>query len=361
MRNEKSDRRKKKLADRSKRQKEHAAALDRRAEFPEFVFDDRHADPAFAAVVRAAVEKFDFADLPSVEQRAYKVMRREGAAVAMNTLRAAMEAVRADHPENAYAQLGDIAWTLTTGELVFKNIPEADRQRLLPQNDFRILLHRDRIVVQCSSLVRARTSKGWALHSRFRPSVEFGGRQYVVAFTREVLVKLQKRFLGDKMNYAALGDVYGFLELCRHFEPCKVWGDGDRQNERVNAITFFEDVSDERYWHHRYVEALLGAGYDPANGKPYYRVGYCPVALDGEYAVAKTFLPPGFMKTPEYEALCRAHLPPAEKQRLKDMAKDEMTLLRLVEVGDFSAVRCYHASVPQVVQTHEEWYFSYRV
>ncbi|AMV27646.1 hypothetical protein VT84_24815 [Gemmata sp. SH-PL17] len=50
---------------------------------------------------------------------------------------------------------------------------------------------------------------------------------HVVAFTREVLVRLQSRFLGSKMSYAALWDEYGFLELCRHFEPCQVWGGGE--------------------------------------------------------------------------------------------------------------------------------------
>jgi len=361
MRNERSDRRKKKLAVRKQREKEYVAAQARRAEFPEFVFDDRNADPAFAAVLRAAVKKFDFAELPSIEQTTYKLMRKEGAATAMAKLRLAMASVRADHPDNEYAQLGDIVWQLTTGELVYDHIPEAVRLRFFPQNDFRIILHRDRIVVQCSSLLLGRTSKGQVWHSRFRPTVEFGGRKYIVAFTREVLIKLQSRFLGNRMGYAALGDMYGFLELCRHFVPCQVWGDGERRNERVEAITFFEDVYEKRYWNHRYVKAVLGAGYDPANGKPYYRVGYCPVALDGEFAVAKTFLPPGFVKTPEYEAICRASLPPGERKRLQDMARDEMTSLRLVDEDDFSAVRCYHASVPQVVQSHEEWYFNYEV
>lgn len=361
MQNEKANRRKQKLADRLRREKERSAKYARRAEFPEFVFDNRHADPEFASVVRAAVEQFDFAELPSIEQTTYKVMRKEGAAIAMVKLRLAMAAAKAEQPDNPYAQLGDIVWQLTTGERVYAHIPQADCLRFFPQNDYRILLHRDRIVVQCSSLQRSRTSKGWVWHSRFRPTVEFGGRNYVVAFTREVLVKLQSRFLGNRMNYAALGDVYGFLELCRHFEPCRLWGDGERRNERVEAITFFEDVTDERYWQHRYVQAILGAGYDPTNGKPHYRVGYCPVVLDGEFAVAKTFIPPGFVKTPEYEAICRASLPPGEKKRLQDIATDEMTLLRLVDKDDFSAIRCYHASVPQVVQTHEEWYFKYEV
>lgn len=91
-------------------------------------------------------------------------------------------------------------------------LPEPDRQRFLPQNDYRILPHHNRIVVQCSSLDRARTSKGYVYHSRFRPTVVFGGGEYVVAFTGKVLEKIQRRFLGNKMSYAGLGDMYGFLE-----------------------------------------------------------------------------------------------------------------------------------------------------
>lgn len=361
MRNDKAQRRRQKLADRQRRDREHVDKVTRRAEFPEFVFHDTHADPAFATVIREAVARFDFAELPAVEQSAYKVMRRAGAATALAWLRAEMAAARTTHPNHLYTRLGDIAWQLTTGELVYGKIPEPDRRRYFPWNDFRILLHQQRIVVQSSSLAQARTSKGWVSHSRFRPTVEFGGREYIVAFTREVLDRLRQRFLGDRMGYAALGDVYGFLELCRHFEPCRVRGDKERRDELVDAITFFENVADERYWSHRYVREVLGATFDPEKGKPYYRVGYCPVALDGAFAVAKTFLPPGFMKTPEYDAVCRANLPPAEKERLRRMGKEEMTLLRLTEADDFSAVRCYHASVPQVVQTHEEWYFPYQL
>jgi hypothetical protein len=122
------------------------------------------------------------------------------------------------------------------------------------------------------------------------------------------------------------------------------------------AITFFEDGSDNRFWNRRYVEEVLGQ-YDPAKGKPYYRVGYCPVVLDGEFAVATSFLPPGFKKTPEYEAIGRAELSAAERQRLRDMVTHDLALVRLKDCNDFSAVRCFHNNgVPQIVQTLEEWF-----
>ena len=56
---------------------------------------------------------------------------------------------------NAYAQLGDIAWMQTQVERVFAHIPEADRRRFFPQNDYRILPHRDRIVVRRPGTARS--------------------------------------------------------------------------------------------------------------------------------------------------------------------------------------------------------------
>jgi hypothetical protein len=208
--------------------------------------------------------------------------------------------------------------------------------------------------------VQVKTSRGRAYHSRFRPTVEFGGKHYVICFSPSVIEKLHRRLKNGRTNYGALGDLYGFFEQCRHFEPCLIRGDGERRDERVEAVSFFDDCESDRMWNHHYVTEVLGEDYDPAQGTPYHRVGYCPVALDGEYAVATSFLPPGFCKTPEYEAIMRAKLPWAEKERLRALATDEMALVRLMEDCDFSAVRLFHeGGVPQVVQTHEEWFVPY--
>lgn len=362
MRNDKSQRRKKKLADRVRREKSWAVKAARRAEFPEFVFEVTHADPEFAAVIREAVGRFRFEELPAVEQSAFKIVREKGAATALSTLRAAMAEVRTDHPENEYAQLGDIVWFLTTGELIFAKIPEPDRQRFFPLHDFRILPHRNRVVVQCSSLVRVRTSKGWAYHSRLRPTVKVDGVDYVMAFTEHVVEKIEQRLLGNRMSYAALGDVYAYFELYKHFELCRIKGDGECRDGLVRAVTFFEDCSQKRFWNRRYVDEVLGACFEAAKGKPHYRVGYCPVVLDAGFAVATSFLPPGFKKTPEYAAIRQSNFAFSERKRLESMATDDMALLRLIDSGDFSAIRCFHANgVPQVVQTHEEWFAPYKV
>jgi hypothetical protein len=362
VRNTKAERRKKKLEVRERRQRSYRAELARRAEFPEIVISDTHADPVFAAAVRETVAKFDYRSLPSFDQELYRQMRRDGFGRTMYELQLAMAEVRATQPDHPAGGLADFVWHIRTGEFILQGMSEADRLRYFPFHDFRVLLRHKQVVIQCVSLVQVKTSRGRAYHSRFRPTVEFGGKNYLVCFSPSVIGKLHRRLKDSRMTYAALGDIYAFFEQCSHFEPCQVWGDGERRDERVEAVSFFDNCRSERFLNHRYVKEVLGATYDPAEGTPYHRVGYCPVVLEGEYAIATSFLPPGFKKTPEYGAIMRANLPWTEKERLRALATDEMALVRLAEDRDFSAVRLFHeAGVPQVVQTHEEWFVPYGV
>lgn len=360
MRNLKAERRKKKLAERERRDRSYRAELARRAEFPEIVISDAHADLAFAAAVREAVGRFDYRSLPELDQDLYRQMRRDGIMPTAVAIGRSMADARATQPANPLGHFADFVWHTRTGEFILRGMSEADQVRFFPLNDFRVLFRHKQVVVQCVSLVQVKTSRGRACHSRFRPTVGFGGKNYAVCFSPSVIWKLHRRMKGGRMTYAALGDIYAFFEQCRHFEPCRIRGDGERRDEWVEAVSFFDECESERFWNHRYVKEVLGATFDPAEGTPYHRVGYCPVALDGEYAVATSFLPPGFCKTPEYEAILRANLPWAEKERLRALATDEMALVRLTTDCDFSAVRLFHeGGVPQVVQTHEKWFVPY--
>jgi hypothetical protein len=301
---------------------------------------------------------FDFADLEIYEQLTFKTMRESGAAVAWSKLLKDLAAVPPEHPHYEHAKIAHIGWQLNIGELIFAKISERDQRRFFPLNDFCILPVGKQIVVKCSSLVREKNRIGFVFYySKFRPTVEIEGRKYVVGFTQHVVEAIEHRLLFDRMSYAGLGEVYGYFELCSHFEPCKVWGDGERSNQLVDAITFYDDCSQDGFCNQNYVKEVLGASFDPANGKPYYRVGYCPVVLDGEFALAKTFLPPGFTKTPEYTTLLQSNVRSDERRRLKSMAFDGATLQSMINENDFSAVRWFHANgVPQVVRTDEEWF-----
>lgn len=159
MPNKKAERRQKTLLERTKRAKLHKDKLTRRAEFPEFVFDNKYADPDFAAIVCTAVGKFRFEELALFEKNIYKIMRKQGAKAALNTLSLAMIKARDKGADTPAAHLGDIIFTLNTGEIILNHISEEDRKRLFPQNDFRIFTIGKNIVVQCTSLVQVKTPK----------------------------------------------------------------------------------------------------------------------------------------------------------------------------------------------------------
>jgi hypothetical protein len=348
--------------------------------FPDIVVDDGHAHPHFARAVQTAVRQFDFSELPEYQQTAFRVVRDHGAVEALNFLRTAMASVRAESlklsPEaDLVARHGDDFWFLTPGEKLLGKMSVADRARFFPFHDFRVLPYERNLVVQCFSLSKTTTSlNNPAYYSWLRPTIELEGKAYVVAWTREAILQTMWRLLNQGHEdvlkperisdtiesrlvagdaYAALGDVNGFFELCRHFEVCKIWGNANNADTLVPAVTFFDECR-RPFWSHQYVKELGGADYDSANGTPYYRVGYCPVVLDGDFAILTTFLPPGFKKTLEYQTIER--LP-----RLKDLATTpDKAPVWLTRHRDFSALRHFHNhGYRQLIQTHEEWFAGY--
>ena len=86
----------------------------------------------------------------------------------------------------------------------------------------------------------------------------------------------------------------------------------------------------------------------------YFRVGYCPILIEGNFAIAKTLLYPGYKKTPEYGCLMSSSLAESQKaEMLVKATKQDVASLR--ETNDFSCVQWFHNNgVPQVIQTREE-------
>jgi len=259
-----------------------------------------------------------------------------------------MAMVRKEDPKNVHAQLGDIFWLLVVGEAVMRKIPATVLERFLPMNDVEFLAIEHRILVNFRSLLRFTSPWGTTYYSRYKPTTEFNGKEYVVGFSKEAIKRVCERIVPYPywMTYGGLGDVYAYLEHCQYFEPCTL-GDGGV------AFTFFDLCDDRRSWNYSYVENVLGVGnLEPRKGKPYYRVGYCPVVFEREFAKAKTLLLPGYAKTPECEALDKSALPPEEKARLRSMATNSEVAAHLMKMNDLSAIKWFHENaVPQVIQT----------
>ena len=378
MPNKKSGQQKKQQAKRerrSSRRKEHAKkiaaqerdkrALERtleikhrrRAEFPDFVFQEKHGNPEFVAIVKQAIRDFDFAELDKPYQNAFRWMKREGAAYAEEKLKDDMRRDREKGISNEYTAFGDLQWLLSAGHAIFSRISDDEKRRFLPMNDAQFPYRDDVIVVRFRSLLTQKSSGGKTYYSRYKPTIDFEGKEYIVGFSTEALKRTCERTMKDPLRYDALGDVYAYFEDCRYFEPCTL-------RDGSPAFSFFDECSDHSPQltsaQGQWSKTILGVKeMDPTRGKLYYRVGYCPVAFDQGFAKAKTLLFPGFKKTPEYEMLDKARMPPDTKRRLQRIATNS-NISHLWETDDVSALKWFHDNgVPQVIQTTEPLFQGY--
>jgi hypothetical protein len=318
----------------------------RAQEYPSFFFDEKEGDPQFVELIRAAIRSFSFEELSRNEQLCFRQMRSGGSDWAYQHLRAAMDLVQGVDPDNLTARFADLQWALNLGQTIFDKIPEPELRKHLPVNDAFFRYLGDKIVVQFRSLMREYEGGKAFYYSRRKPTLDVGGKAYIVAFSKHAIDATCNRIRPDWMTYAGLGDVFAYLEECIYYEACQL-------SNHPLAFTFYDICGDPRFGPYQYVTEVLGADkLDPALGKPYYRVGYCPAdIIDGRFIRARTLLFPGYRQTPEYRILQNSSLSHKEKARLGQLAQ-KSDVGTLADTGDFSALKWFHDNgAPQVIQT----------
>lgn len=323
----------------------------RRARYPAIAFDTTYGTPAFVDAVRQVVDQIDFEDEECFckgEQYLYRLMAQHGAAHAIDILRAKMREGEGEWEIDGegLAQLGEYSFRAGIGEKIFERMPEAQRRQFLPYNSLRALFHDKRIVLHFSSLLSQPGPNGTVYFSRKRPEVEFGGQRKVVSFSRHAIERICERLAPDWLTYPSLAQVHAYFASCVNFEPLVLPGG-------QTTITFFQacDLMVSGLYE-TYVRQILGEeNRDRSQGEVYYRVGYCPVVIEGEFAKAKTFLYPGYKATPEYNLLRNARLPPEEKALLEELVRTQDPAR--VPAGDEArAIKWFHQNgIPQVIQT----------
>jgi len=300
-----------------------------RDKYPIFTFENRDADLDFVKLVKEATQKFDFNELPREDRNLYQKFKKNG-----------FKDLRVKLKEKLLFHCG-----LFIGRIIFEKLSKDKIEAYLPFNDFRLCPIENKIIVQCRGLKKSNSSQGKIYYSFLKPKVEIDGNEYIVAFSKHAIEQICRRINPVLMNYFSLGDIYAYLEENTYFEVCTL-RDGNP------AITFWDQCVSKEFWHYRvYVEQILGKeNLILGKGNPYFRVGYCPIAFDGEFVVATTLLFPGYSKTPEYQYIANSNLPDADKELLirKITQQDARFLL---ETGDFSGVKWLHINaLPQVMQ-----------
>ena len=323
--------------------------------YPKIVVEQEGADPEFISLVNEAVCQINFDDpshFSACERSDFRMMAKY---CADNVVEAIYEAgptevdgcrVEAEFFVNSfYAALGT---------RIFKLIPEAKLKQYLPFNDMRVFLKGNVFVIKFTQMLRSLGLGGWANYSRHEPTVSIDGVDLKVSFAGHGIERLCERLNPRWLEYMGAGDVHAVLSHCRHFELVTLYNGQP-------AFTFYDYCDIEGFVHHRrYLEGILGSeNYSPSKGRAYYRVGYCPIVVEGEFAKAITFLYPGYTNTPEYGTLCQSNLPYFEKERMKSLARENNSEKTIVN-GDMELIQFFHDNgVPQVIQSHKD-FFSYK-
>lgn len=256
------------------------------------------------------------------------------------------------------------------GDLIISRLSESQQDAFFPFNDLKIEFVGRGIRVKCASLRQNRLNGEpliWrnapCYYSPHQPIVNIGQAGKIVAFSLHAVQQLCKRIAPHWRTYGGLSHAYGFLNDCLHFELTEIQSLEDR-NIKQPAITFYQDCFLEYFQpdsgqpDHDFFEQVVGISDDLREFSQhwYYRVGYCPIEIRGEFAIATTFLSPGFRDTPENRLLKRSSLEFKKKRKLEELARSDVhDYWHNTNTDYFKVIKWFHDNgVPQVLPLEGE-------
>jgi hypothetical protein len=305
-------------------------------DFPGFTWRTDGAPDRFVQAVRQAVETLDFRDrniFPEQIAALYKAAKRFGGALAMPVV------------ANGIVQPAALALGMHLGQVIFDRIPGL--LSWIPFNDVQVMPRGKDIVVEFRSLLQAKGLGGTTYYSRHKPTLNIDGRKKIVGFSEHSIRQICDRVVPTWRTYRGLGNAFAILDQCIHFERAELHGG-------QLAFTLYDECC-YGFFSGAYVDEVLG-GWDGRSKGHYYRVGYCPAVVGGDFVKAKTLLFPGHRSTPEYSMIGRLALSHEEKERMRAEAR-RSNIQRLRDTRDFSLVKRFHDNgIPQVIQTVEQFY-----
>jgi len=314
--------------------------------FPRFTYKcEEDADPGFIKLIKDTINSSSLFELEKPEREMLKKIKRIGSLEYVASLTS---------ESNQIDILDAIRFTSLIGDFIFKKIPKDLVTAYLPYNDARFVFSLDgqQIIVQFRGLNHIRVDRQTFYCSKYKTKINIKGKDYIVAFSKHAIDRTCERIaIEDYHNYAGLDDMYSYFELCNYFEFVEL-SDGSP------AFTCWDRCGDSgSFWHHSYAENITnGESRKHPNETVYWRVGYCPIVLVEEYALAKTLLFPGYGKTPEYQILKESNLSRYEKARIMSQAKNQ-TMLEIMHSNDFECAKWLHENtVPQIMYSEKSLY-----
>jgi len=228
--------------------------------------------------------------------------------------------------------------SLYIGTQIFKQLPTAYRERLLPDYCFRVVLTDEGAVIRFGFLRQLVVDGRVIYQAPGEPSVTIDGADWAVAFTRHAIERACERGSFEQpVPYDHYMQCDAYFTGCVYYEPLFL-----ASGQPAIRLFMLETlaVSPQRY--RDYIHKVAGienARQLPA--LPVYVLGYCPLALKPPYAIATSFLYPGYDGTPEDQLVRNLGLPKEDRIRLLGLASGN-NLMKVIFEGHHEAIKWYH-------------------
>ena len=334
--------------------------------YPKFIFDEHDTNTVadeFVDAIRHFLKSFSFENDLQVKQdkELYKSMKKYGFHHAVSDLAFRFEDKFIQQNKREGKDISSAEFDRTPiqmyygfqiGNILFQHL-KADGilQKYLPTHDCELLPYQDyhvRIRALRSHKDRDNTT---LYYSWKKPQIEIRNKKYTVSFSKHALERIALRCVIDPLIYRGSDDVFVFIAHCTYFEPVILEGEN---REMIYGLTFYDSCMYKSHFVYKYVKHLIGEIIP--HKKYYYRLGYCPLALSGDFAKTITFLTPGMYETTEYRLI--QDIDNAKERYAISRSKENITSLRKHgETDDFDAIKYFHAhGIPQVIASDKDFF-----
>lgn len=305
------------------------AKVQRRSRFPKFeVGLTGLAEPEFVDAVYAAAKKVDFYDRNNFTE--FDRLHWKGfAQLGEGVIEDARRAINRHLAEHQY-QCGDMLSMHVMGQIskaVYSLIPDQVKEQFLPLKYFYVMMN-NRELALCFDRLNTIQTPASQIHCPKRPvTVHAAGEERALAFTTHAIKRACERIAPNwRQRYSDLFKIVCFCECTPAFEMVTL------HPNRLGILLYASCGPSYTVQHKIYLEEILGQEkLNPNQGSLEYRLGYCPLKLQGQYAIAKTFLPPGYKTTPEYGVLMKSAPPGGIRPKLMKMTRNHVSDLERAE------------------------------
>lgn len=336
--------------------KNQLARATYRQNYPSFDFENPEiVDPNFVELIRQGIKAVNFDDrnlFSKNEAELWKLCKKNGGLVLYEELTDFICKKKKELPDGANEAEDNLLIELFFRKLpciIYSSLPEDKMREFAPYYDM-IIFPDKNIRVRFRSIKSKKGTHGTIYHSKHLPKIEVDGQNKIVGFSKHAIKQICERLTYEAGVdvYSWAHDVFSFFEQCTYFEPVTL------PNGQL-GFTFYAECG-KGCFNWRYVEEVW-AGDIEDDYNYYFRMGYCPAEVDGDFVVAKTLLYPGYSNTPERQLIHNHHFPTREeKYKMIELARSS-NRETLKQTDDFTLFHFFHLhGVPQVKATEEVYY-----